>query len=265
LCSFVLDISYFDNKDLVFVDFAERIINEDAFLNIEREKFCIYNLLLSDYYLNMKSGYKLVKDSVYAAKECTDYDAYQTKVFFALIKKCKDFEMAENFLDDFKDELMMSDYLDLLCDFMQEKGEWEEALKVMNHKNFIMSNNAVVSKSYIYLRLEKHDELFDFCKEYINSNKIDSHTKSVLVINAAAAKRKKSTVESIKSEIQKVISKADGAFINLGCYCLLEDSIQIKRLIKQAFNSNLTNYYSLENWVILDKEYLEPYNELFLD
>ncbi|WP_345885882.1 SIR2 family protein [Shewanella algae] len=265
VCNFVMERDYFDNKEVVFLTLAESIINDDTFSSIKKEDYAIYHLLLLLYKLNKKEGLSKSVSSLKEAVLCRDSGEYKSKIFYYMLKFYDDLDIAEDYLNAMKADMLYSDYLQFKMDLASEKDDFKQALSIANDNRFVMTDDTLCAICFIYLRQGNYQKVLNFYDENKDSNLFDESSSAIFLINYLAAKNLKDGNEIDKGVLQKIIAKKLGTFINLGCYCLMNDEVSIKRLIAQAFNSNINSYSSLKSWVILDEKYLEPYKEFFLN
>lgn len=192
----------------------------------------------------------------------TDGYKYAHQILQLYLVLSKDFKSADKFLDKI-DEKIESEKRHLLRSNIYESEEnYEDAISELtkSRESGLAFNMYITRLTYLYLKQEKYAKTVLVINENIKKLKKQSDI-DILIINRELANKKISGKLEDKVQIRNIISRKLTDNLVLAAECLLENDVNIKRLLKAEIDKDYSSLYYLRCWPVIPQEYFLEYDK----
>ena len=186
----------------------------------------------------------------------TDGYKYAHQILQLYLILSKDLKNANKFLERI-DEKIESEKRHLLRSNIYESEEnYEDAISELtkSRESGLAFNMYITRLTYLYLKQHKYTKTILAIDENIKKLKEQSDI-DILIINRELANKKSSGKLEDKVQVRKLNDN-----LVLAAECLLENDVNIKRLLKTAIDKDYSNLYYLRCWPVIPQKYFLEYD-----
>ncbi|MEN8634789.1 SIR2 family protein [Pseudoalteromonas distincta] len=191
----------------------------------------------------------------------TDGYKYAHQILQLYLILSKDLKNANKFLERI-DEKIESEKRHLLRSNIYESEEnYEDAISELtkSRESGLAFNMYITRLTYLYLKQHKYTKTILAIDENIKKLKEQSDI-DILIINRELANKKSSGKLEDKVQVRNIISRKLNDNLVLAAECLLENDVNIKRLLKTAIDKDYSNLYYLRCWPVIPQKYFLEYD-----
>jgi hypothetical protein len=213
-----------------------------------------------NYYISVeKDGHKSLK-ALHIAMAHSDISNYANTILGNFLDLSTDYESAYTFLNKVKDDLKKKVYYELKSSILLEDCLFDKAEEALSKSyQYGLGYTEFLTKStYLNLRAERYTKVINIVDSNIDHLK-DQSEKDILIINKELAFKKLNNKLSDKMVARNIISRGLSKHLILAAHCLLDNDVDIKRLVKQSIDNDYSSLYLLKSWPVIPKKYFSTY------
>ena len=195
-----------------------------------------------------------------SAMSHSDIADYADTIINNFIDLSTDYETAHTFLNKVKDELKKRVYFSLKTSILIEEGLFDEAEETLlkSYQYGLEYTNYLTKSTYLNLRAERYTKVINIVDSNLD-NLQEQSDKDILIVNKELAYKKLNDKLSDKMVARNIISRGLSKHLILAAHCLLDNDVDIKRLIKQSIESDYSSLYLLKSWPVIPSKYFSNY------
>jgi len=260
ICDKYPSLSEYENNSLFHIDWSEFLENEFIrALPKNQEPVSLMVNKVSYYLMVEKDKNKSLKalQEVMARSDTTEYAG---TIINSYLELGGPYEKAYAYLYKVKDELQNKTYYSLKSMILLEEGLFDKAEEYLDksYANGLEYSSYLSKATYLNLRAEKYTKVMNFVERNITNIK-DQTDKDVLIINKELAFKKLNNKLNDPVGVRNIISRGLSKHLILAAHCLLDNDVDIKRLIKQSIDTDYSALYLLQSWPVIPDNYFSIY------
>ncbi|PSV08941.1 hypothetical protein C0W59_22370, partial [Photobacterium kishitanii] len=253
ICDVYLSLSDDAEKDFDYITAVSDFINDSFYDKYEqKDELSSYNLLKSIVIRNKAYVFNEYRDLIIKASQCSDAKKNISNILDSFLIQLDSPDLALAFILSLESEITSLQYNNAMIDIETHKHNYANALEYIE-KSYNLSSNFnqyVQTKSFHYIKSGNYKAAIKFVDDNIKG--INSkHALSICKINKQTALKLLGEPVN-KNDIRNIIAQKDGNSINLACYCLLDEKVNIKRLIDLSLAYNKELYELYKYWPVID-------------
>ena len=266
ICDKYSVLSEFENNDSYHSDWSN-FIESDIVKELSNEEepaallICKFN-----YFLMVERDEIKALKILQTAMNHSDIADYASTIISYLIDLSTDYQSAHTFLNKVKDQLKKRIYFSLKTEILIEEELFDEAEDTLlqSYQYGLEYTNYLTKATYLNLRAKRYTKVINIVDANIDNVK-EQADKDILTVNKELAYKKMNNKLSDKMVARNIISRGLSKHLILAAHCLLENDVDIKRLIKQSIEIDYTNLYLLRSWPVISKPYFSNYSNKNID
>ena len=221
-------------------------------------------LLLSKGKYFISNGNQLDKAESYflSALDCSDlYRDFEIAIF---VNKCLNYKYTNKLLGKLekdKSKILEQYYYEYKYELSIALDDHTHALKYLEKSYaFGLPMDSYYSNlSYLLLLSKDHQRLLDI--ESTNSKKLQNITSEAFIINFQFAAKCLNDKHYDPVILRNIVANTKDHSIWLAAYSVLDQEVDVKRILSEEINKSFDNYYIYSSWPIIPKEYLDEYKQ----
>lgn len=172
-----------------------------------------------------------------------------------------DFKIAHKFLDKVEEKIIPEKKHLLKSNIYECEENYEDAINelIKSRESGLAFNMYITRLTYLYLKQEKYAKTILVIDENIKKLK-EQNDIDVLIINKELANKKSIGKIEDKVQVRNIISRKLTDNLVLAAECLLDNDVNIKRLLRAAIDKDYSNLFYLRCWPVIPKNYFIEYD-----
>tara|TARA_R110001592_G_scaffold102759_1_gene289855 strand:+ start:733 stop:3348 length:2616 start_codon:yes stop_codon:yes gene_type:complete len=260
ICDKYPSLSEYENNSLFHNDWSEFLENE--FIKALPKNQEPVSLMVNkvSYYLMVEKDKNKSLKALQEVMARSDTTEYVSTIINSYLELGGPYEKAYAYLYKVKDELQNKTYYSLKSMILLEEGLFDKAEEYLDksYANGLEYSSYLSKATYLNLRAEKYTKVMNFVERNITNIK-DQSDKDVLIINRELAFKKLNNKLNDAVGVRNIISRGLSKHLILAAHCLLDNDVDIKRLIKQSIDTDYSALYLLQSWPVIPDNYFSIY------
>jgi hypothetical protein len=260
ICDKYPAFSEYENNTSYHTDWSN-FIESDLLKKIPKEEDPISLLICRfNYFLMVERDEAKSLEILKAAMMHSDASNYANTIIDNFIDLSTTYESAYIFLDKLKDELKNSVYFDLKSSILIKDRLFDEAEEALlkSYQYGLEYTDYLSKATYLNLKAERYTKVINIVDSDLD-NLTEQSDKDVLIVNKELAYKKLNNKLSDKMIARNIISRGLSKYLILAAHCLLDNDVDINRLIKQSIERDYSNLYLLRSWPVIPDKYFSSY------
>ena len=149
-------------------------------------------------------------------------------------------------------------YHDFKSDYFVNLRNYDEAMKSLESAfvSGLSLHSYLCSMSYVYLLMEKYEELIRFGSRFKKHLEYRNDSDEAFIINYNyALKRLGKDIDLVT--LRNITAKSSDDGVKMCAFILLDQSVDVKRLMKSSVQKSKMKYYAYRKWPLVPKSILE--------
>ncbi|GLS91969.1 hypothetical protein GCM10007916_30390 [Psychromonas marina] len=248
------------NNESFYSDWSN-FIDSDLIKKIPKnEELASLLINKAQYYLMIEKDEEKSLKFLKLAMMHSDASDYASTIINSFLNLSNNYDEAYTFLNKIKDEIKKRVYYSLKSNILLAESLFDKAEESLDksYQYGLSHTNYLTKGTFLNLMAQRYTKVISMVDSNIDKIE-DQQDQDILTINKELAYKKLHDKLNDKVTARNIISRGLTKHLTLAAHCLLDNEIDIKRLIKQSIDNDYTSLYQFKSWPVIPEKYLSGY------